>query len=248
MSVSRDGGGGAGGGGGRTISALGILVRAPLFGPPLFSVISIARAAITVYDEGVSMVRQPAMASERILAQAPFIERIGELPVNIGLGVVYVLLWLWGFVTLLMIPSNPNISWPLSLALIYVLVVGLVHGLVWAVGKVLVPGFVHYPTESRWLYILADCLLAVSFIGILVSYVVSSVSSTAPLFSIFFTLIGLAIYIYKLFWLVYPEVSKWLGRTPKDDSLLEPVAASRLVVVPGVPLEAAAFGKGFLRA
>lgn len=176
------------------------------------------------------------MANERIFAEAPFIERVGVLPVNIGLGIVYVLLWLSGFVTLLMIPSNPNISWPLSLALLYVVVVVIVHGLVWVVGKVLVPGFLHYTTKSSWLYILADCLLGLSFIGIVASYSVSSTSSTVPLFSIFFTLISFAIYTYKIFWLVYPEVSKYVRGTSKDDSLLKSVAASQLVVVPGVTI------------
>jgi len=146
------------------------------------------------------------MVEKTILIAPPLIDRIGATPVNIALAVTYTLMCIWGVVAFLVIPSNPNVPWPLAHAFVYVLAVASIHGVVVLVGKLLVPGFRHYTHKPRWLYVTSDTIFALSFASMLVSYPISSTSSTVPLLSTFSLLIAEGIYLYKLFGLVSPVI------------------------------------------
>lgn len=144
------------------------------------------------------------MVRERLLAALPFVEWIGVWWVNFSLFLLYASFFWFGVVTILLIVANANISWPLSLALACVLSISLTHGLIIAGGALLVPNYVFYPTKPRYLYMGADAVIFLSFVAGLTSYIVSSTSSSGPMFAVFFLCIATAIHTYKLYGLLWP--------------------------------------------
>ena len=141
----------------------------------------------------------------RLEADRPLLERIGAKNVNALLLWLYCGFWVWGFVTLLLIPSNANQPWPLSLALAFVIVCAFARGLEIGIGATLVPGYVYYPDEPRYLFMTADGLILLCFVIVLATFIANPSSSSGPLFTTFFMLIALAIVVYKLWNLVFPN-------------------------------------------
>ena len=140
---------------------------------------------------------------EQLEQDKPFIETIGTETVNTGLLLLYASFWIWGWVTLFSVPSNPNVSWPLSLALAFVLSSSVSHFAVIGIGSTLVPGFVFYPVKPRWLYMANDGLIGLCFLGILISYIINAQSSTVPLFTTFLMIIALSIMLWKVVGLMF---------------------------------------------
>jgi len=133
--------------------------------------------------------------------------------VNIGIGLIYLALLGWGIASLLFIPIHPNIDWPISAALAYVIVIFLVHFIFIAIGALLVPDYVYYPVKPEILYILADLVIFFSFVGVVASYILSSLSSSVPLFGLYLIILSLCIHLYKLYSLVWGRASKTKSAT-----------------------------------
>lgn len=133
----------------------------------------------------------------------PLLDRIGARNVNIFLFLLYLAFWGWGFAGFLFIPSNPNIDWPISHALAYGIVFPLSHFLIIGIGATLVPDYVYYPVEPKWVYMIADGVIFFVLVGIVASYILDPISSTVPLVGMYVLLIMLLINLWKLYSLVW---------------------------------------------
>lgn len=152
------------------------------------------------------------MASGRAQAamesMKPLLDRIGERNVNGFLLIVYLAFWGWGVASFLFIPIHSNVGWPIAQALAYAIVVTLVHFLFIAIGATLVPDYTYYPLEPLWVYMISDGVIFFSFVGVVASYLLHSMSSAVPLVGIWLMLIALAAHVWKLFSLVVWEKPK----------------------------------------
>jgi hypothetical protein len=138
-------------------------------------------------------------------ADRPLLERIGAKNVNAILLWIYTGFWGWGLACFFLIPIHANEPWPLALALAFVLTAGFIRALEIGIGATLVPNYVYYPVLPRWPYMLQDSVFLVCWIAILASYIVSSASSTVPLFTVFFMDLALPVLLFKLYRLVFPD-------------------------------------------
>ena len=160
------------------------------------------------------------LASER-----PLLDRIGAKNVNAVLLCLYTGFWGLGLATYFLIPIHANESWPLSLALAFVLSVGFVHALEIGIGAILVPNYVYYPVKPVWLFATADGVFFLCWVGILGGYIGNPSASTVPLLSTFFMDIAIPVYLYKCARLVFPDgftVAALTGKGANNDTQPNP--------------------------
>ena len=129
-------------------------------------------------------------------------ERIGAKTTNTFIAAIYSTLWVFGLVAFLLIPINPNTDWPIALALMYNIIVSLVHFGFISIGSTLVPGYVYYAVHPKFLFIATDGIMFFALVGVIASYSISPNSSTIPLVGTWITLVALAIQLWKLYRLV----------------------------------------------
>lgn len=144
----------------------------------------------------------------------PLLDRIGPRNVNIGLFVIYLLLWGWGVATLLFIPIHPNTDWPIAQSLAYSIGITLIHFGLIVTGATLVPNYIYYPVKPILLYILADMVIFFAFAAVVASYILNSLASTMPLFGTWAMVVALSVHLWKLYELV------WGSARAKGDTLL----------------------------
>lgn len=133
----------------------------------------------------------------------PLIDRIGTRNVNLGLGIIYLVLVGWGIAAFLLIPIHAGITWPLSFAFAYHLTAAGLHFGFIGIGAVLVPQYIYYPVEPKLLYRITDAAMLCILVSIVVSYIVLNTSSTIPLISTWLLQFALCIQLYKLYSLLF---------------------------------------------
>ena len=148
------------------------------------------------------------MISEYKGEERPLIDRIGTRNVNIFLGALYLLMWWWGLATFVLIPAFVNTAWPIDHCLAFAITVATVHFGFMAIGAFLIPDYVPYPVSPMLIYLAADVVVLFSLVGIVASYIRSSLSSTVPLVGTWLIMLALALHLWKLYELVFPTVSK----------------------------------------
>lgn len=133
----------------------------------------------------------------------PLLDRIGARNVNIGIGTIYIVFFVWGLYSFFNIPVYVNQVWPIDMALVFNLVTALVHFGFIAIGATLVPNYVYYPVKPQWIYMFTDGVIFFAVVSIVASYLLSSTSSTVPLVATYVLLFALGVNIYKIYALVW---------------------------------------------
>ena len=128
----------------------------------------------------------------------PLLDRIGARNVNIFLGLVYVLLWAWGIAALLWLPIHANVEWPISHALAYCIGIAVIHFGLIAIGSTLVPNYVYYPVEPKWIYMITDGVIFFALVGVVTSYLLSPISSSLPVYGTYAMILAMMVNIWKL--------------------------------------------------
>lgn len=129
----------------------------------------------------------------------PLFDMIQAVRLNLFLLLLYSLLLLWSAVSMVLIVSFANISWPLALALSCAIVTFLVHFGILATGLVLVRGFEPYPLKPIGLYQFVDFGLGSMSVLMVLSYSFNSRSSTVPLIGTFLLFMCLALTVQKVY-------------------------------------------------
>lgn len=150
------------------------------------------------------------MAPRKFTAdQLPLLDRFNKcININKIFFFLYIALFGWGVASFLLIPIHANIEWPIALALVYNITIFVVHFGIIAIGTTLVPNFVYYPVRPWELYVLVDGVMFFVLVGVVASYLLSSISSVVPLVGTWLLLGALCINIWKLYELGWGSASK----------------------------------------
>ena len=111
-----------------------------------------------------------------------------------GLLALYTLLTLWGIVTFFLFPINVSVTWPVAQSLVFIVVTALVHATVFLSTN---------RGDRHVVYMVADSVVFLAFIGTVASYFLSPSSTGMPLVATWSMIGALLIHAQRMVLLVF---------------------------------------------
>lgn len=103
--------------------------------------------------------------------------------------VLYTLLILWGILTFFLFPINVSVTWPVAQSLVFIVVTALAHATVfWSTNR----------GDRHLVYMAADSVVFLAFIGAVASYFLSPSSTGMPLVATWSMVGALLIHAHRL--------------------------------------------------
>ena len=126
------------------------------------------------------------------------LDSVGATYMNIAVGVLYFLFFLFALISVILLVGNSDKSGPLAFAFVSVLLSAGIHFTMVLGAISIVDGYVLYPVEPRILYASADVAIGLAFGLVTGSYLVDSQATAVPVFGGCMLVIAYGIVLYKV--------------------------------------------------
>lgn len=132
------------------------------------------------------------------------------MSLDVARGVLYLLLWWWGFAFLLTFTTFENSALITNTCLTFAITVTTVHFGSFAIGVLFIHGYTPYNVKPIFLYIVTDTVILVSALSVFMSCIQHpGTLSSVPLVGCWFIVLSLTVNVWKYYELVFPA--------PNDD-------------------------------
>lgn len=133
----------------------------------------------------------------------PIYDRVGVRCINFLLLFMYGVLAIAGIAGIVLPPIFPNLGWPIMITFFIDIGITVLHFLVMGLGKGLVPGYLLYPIQPKWLYQIVDGIMFFMLIGVIASYILASLSPIVPMLGAWVLTVAMLINFHKVWRITY---------------------------------------------